>query len=155
MPKGFLVGITLTLSIVLAGCGGEKRLSASEYRARLKALGQEAAKAQGQVEKATQSKSMVEFRKRLLLFSQAEQRVGEEVAKLKPPKDAQKANDELARGEHDTAGEIRTALAHLTKVKTVKAALGYLNENRGLAQGGREVDEAVSSLRKLGYTTGS
>ena len=154
---GLSVGVVLVLlCALLAGCGGSKRLSASEYRARLATLGKEANKAQGDVEKALHAKSMSEIEARLKAFATAEDRLGDEVSRLKPPKDAEAANAELARGEHDIAAAVRSALPKLAKFTSPQAAIGFLNTvPAASAKAGREVDHALAQLKKLGYAKGS
>jgi len=148
-------GIALLLLLALvAGCGGSSRLSPSAYRAKLAALGREANAAQGQVEKGLHAKSVAEIRTRLSTFANATQKLGDEVAALKPPKNAEAANALLARGEHDTAGATRAVLPQLAKLKSVKAALSFLNRSEGNAEGGRELDQALTELKKMGYAKG-
>ena len=156
--QGHLVGgIALLLLLVLAaGCGGSNRLSPTAYRTKLAALAREANAAQGQVEKGLlHAKSVAQIRTRLSTFANATQKLGDEVAALKPPKNAEAANALLARGEHDTASATRDVLPHLAKLKSVKAALSFLNRSEGNAKGGRELDRALTELKKLGYTKGS
>ena len=144
------------LCAVLAGCGGSSnnRLSASEYRARLATLGKEADKVQGDLEKALTAKSVSEIEARLKASATADDRLGDEVSALKPPKDAEAANAELARGEHDTAAFARAAVPKLEKFTSAKAAIRFLTA-LGTPKGGRELDDALTQLRKLGYATGS
>ena len=156
--KRHLVGgmaVLLLLLALVAGCGGSSRLSPSAYRAKLTTIGGEANQAQTQVEKGLHAKSVAEIRARLSTFANAAQKLGDEVAALKPPKNAEAANALLARGEHDTASATRTVLPQLTKLKSVKAALGFLNKTQGNANGGRELDQALAELKKMGYTKGS
>ena len=87
-------------------------------------------------------------------FAAAEDRLGDEVSKLKAPSDAEAANAELARGEHDDAAEIRALLPKLSRYKTVQQAFGFL-QRLGHTKGGREEDAALAQLKKLGYTQGS
>ena len=149
-------GIALLLLLALvAGCGGSSRLSPSAYRAKLAALGREANTAQAQVEKGLHAKSVAEIQKRLSIFADAAHKMGDEVAALKPPKNAETANALLARGEHDTASATRAVLPGLAKLKSVKAALSFLNKSQGNAKGGRELDQALAELKKMGYTRGS
>jgi len=91
---------------------------------------------------------------RLSTFANAAQKLGDEVAALKPPKNAEAANALLARGEHDTATATRAVLPQLAKLKSVKAALSLLNRTQGSANGGRELDQALAELKTLGYTKG-
>jgi hypothetical protein len=87
-------------------------------------------------------------------YGAAEARIGDEVSKLKSPKNAEAANAELARGEHDDAAEIQALLPKLAKFKTVQQAFAYL-QKLGHTRGGQEQDEAISKLKKMGYTKGS
>jgi hypothetical protein len=144
-----------SLCALATGCGGSSRLSASAYRARLAAIAREANAAQARVETALRAKSVASIRTRLGAFAGAEDRLGDEVAGLKAPKNAQSANSELARGEHDVADEVRSAVARLSKLKSAKAALSFLQSSLAAAKGGREVDHALTQLKKLGYTKGS
>jgi hypothetical protein len=140
---------------LLAGCGGSSRLSRSANRARLATLGKEANKVQADVEKAFEAKSVAEIEMRLKSFAAADDRLGDEVSRLRPPKDAEAANAELARGEHDTSASVRAVLPRVAKFSSPKAAIAFLNSTVGNAKGGHELDQALSQLRKLGYTTGS
>ena len=155
--RSLFAGVALALACaLLAGCGGSSRLSRSAYRTRLATLGKEADKAQADVEKGLHAKSMAELQARLKAFATAEDRLGDEVSRLKTPKDAEAANAELARGEHDTAAALRSALPKLAKFTSPKAAISFLT--KGLAaqpKGGHEVDQALAQLKKLGYTKGS
>ena len=105
--------------------------------------------------KGLRAKTVIELRKRLLLFAAAERRIANEVGKLKPPKDAEHANKALARGERMTADEVEAAANRISKMKSVSAALASIQSNKRLAQTGRELDSALAELRRLGYTTGS
>ena len=89
--------VVLGLALV-AGCGGSSRLSASDYRAQLATLGKQADKAQGEVEKGLRSTSVPKLTKFLTRFAAAENRLGDKVAALKPPRDAESANAQLAQG---------------------------------------------------------
>jgi hypothetical protein len=142
-------------AIVLVGCGGSGRLSKSDYRAKLTTIGHEANQAQTEVEKGLSAKTIGELHARLVAFADASQRLGDEVAALKTPKDAEAANAELARGEHDTARATRAAAAAITSLKTPKRALAYLQTSLGNAKGAHELDDAIAKLKKLGYAKGS
>jgi hypothetical protein len=143
------------IGFLLAGCGGSSRLSASAYRSRLATIGTEAAKAQGNVEKALTAKNVAEIQTRLEAFATAQNRLGDEVSRLKTPKDAEAANSALARGEHDTAVAVRAALPKLAAFTSPKKAIAFLNKRLGNAKGSHEVDHALDQLKKLGYTKGS
>ena len=153
--RSLFAGIALVcVGALLAGCGGgSSRLSASAYRARLATLGKEADKVQGNIEKALSARSVAEIQARLKASAIADDRLGDEASSLKPPKDAETANAELARGEHDTAAAARSVIPKLAKFTSAKAAIAYLNSFQ--PKGGREIDHALAQLKKLGYTKGS
>ena len=140
---------------LLGGCGGgSNRLSAKDYRSRLATIGQEANKAQADVEKGLHATSVADLGGILENFADADQRLGDEVSALKPPKDAEAANAELAQGEHDLADEARSAAVALANIKTPKAALALLNTRLQGAKGAQELDHGLTELKKKGYTKG-
>src|SRR5438874_13559192 len=96
--------------LLASACGGSGRLSASDYRAHLQTIARESDAAQHAVEKGFQATSVPQLVKVLSVFGAAEKRIGDEVAALKPPKDAEAANTELAQGQHDTASEVQAYL---------------------------------------------
>jgi hypothetical protein len=142
------------LCVLVAGCGGGGRLSRGEYRARLAELAGESNAAQANAQHALEARNIGDLQSRLREFADAEDRIGDKVDHLKPPKDAEAANAELARGFHDTASEIRDAVPGLSKFSLPVFAIRSL---RSLANsnGSREVDEGLAKLKKLGYTKGS
>ena len=154
--RSLFAGVILVLACApVGGCGGSSsRLSASAYRARLATLGKEADTAQGNVEKAFSAASVAEIQARLKAFATADDRLGDEASSLKPPKDAETANAELARGEHDTAAATRSVIPKLAKFTSAKAAIAFLNK-AVQPKGGREIDHALAQLNKLGYAKGS
>lgn len=154
--RSLFAGVIVVFACALVeGCGGgSSRLSANAYRARLATVAKEADKAQGDVEKALSAKSIAEIQTRLKAFATADDRLGDEVSRLKPPKDAETANAELARGEHDTAAAVRSVIPKLAKFTSAKAAIAFLMKATP-PKGGRELDHALAQLKKLGYTKGS
>lgn len=147
--------IALLCVAALAGCGGGSRLSRADYTAKLAAVGKEADTTQAGIEKALKAKSVTELAAALNAFADAEDRLGDEVAKLKPPKDAQAANDELAKGEHDIARAVREVSRQVEKAPSVSAALKMVQTSEAAGAAGQEVDHALAVLKKLGYTKGS
>jgi hypothetical protein len=148
--------LVVFVAAAAAGCGGSGRLSASAYRSKLATISHQANEAQTAVERrGLHAKSISDLTRELALFANASQRLGDEVKALKPPKDADSANALLERGEYDTATAVRTALPKLARMKSVKAAITYLSGSLGNEKGGRELDQAITQLKKLGYTKGS
>ena len=101
--------------LLISACGGSGRLSASEYRAHLRTVAKESDAAQHAVEKGFRATSAPHLVKVLTVFGTAQKRIGDEVAALKPPKDADGANTELATGLHDTDSEVKAVLPKLER----------------------------------------
>lgn len=144
-----------SLALVAGGCGGGDGVSKAEYRGELAQISKDAGKAHHAVEQgASQSTSVAQVQTLLSRFAAAEDRIGDEVSKLKVPKDAKAANAELARGQHDDAAEIRALLPRLGKFKSPQEVFTYLSRLSS-SKGGREGDDALTKLKQLGYTSGS
>jgi hypothetical protein len=141
--------------LLLTACGGGSRLSQSAYRTKLAQVKQEAASAQASVAQGLQAKTLAELRGRLDAFAESTQRISDEVAKLKPPQNAEVANTELADGLHETARATRDASKAVAGLHTPREAITYLEQSPLNKKGARQVDEALTKLRQLGYTSGS
>ena len=83
----------------------------------------------------------------------AEEKISREVAALHPQKNAQSANDQLAKRTHDIAAAIDEVIPKVRSAASPAAAI--LNKSSAGAKAGQELDQALTELRKLGYTTGS
>jgi hypothetical protein len=145
--------------LLLSACGGGSRggtaagsgrLTATQYRAHLRTIAAESNSAQHAVEKGFQSASVPQLVKVLTAFEASEKRIGSQVAALKPPTNAEAANAELAKGQHDTATELRAVIPKIQKMPSAKAAVAYL-EKTPSTKGGHEIDSALAQLKKLGY----
>jgi hypothetical protein len=142
------------LAIGVAGCGGGGGSKAA-YTSDLTKISKDAGKAHQRLEQgAPHAATVAQVQTLLQRFATDEDKVGDEVSKLKPPKDAAAANAELARGQHDDAAEIRAVLPKLATYKSVQQAFGYL-QKLGRTKGGQETDQAIATLKRLGYTSGS
>ena len=139
----------------VAGCGGGGRLSKSDYRAAIAKIAKESNTVHQTIErKELASSTVAEAVSVLRSFAAGENKIGDEVAKLKPPSDASAANAELAKGEHDDAKTILALLPKLSRFSNVRALFAYL---RTIPQpkGGIEQSEALTKLHQLGYAKGS
>ena len=147
VASGFL------LVVLAAGCGGgdDGRLSPDEYRTQLAAIAKEATTAEGEVEKGLHAKTVGELRGKLDDFAAAEEKIADEVDALKPPKNAEPANHELAAGEHELAAELHTLIPKVEKAATAKAALALVSHDAVAASAGQKVDHALTQLKGLGY----
>jgi hypothetical protein len=145
-----LCAVAVLLVLLASACGGSGHLSATEYRTHLETVAKESDTAQHAVEKGFQATSVPQLVRVLTVFGATEKRIGDEVAALKPPKDAEAANSELASGQHDTASEVQELLPKIKKMPSAKAAIAYLSKTP-TTKGGHEVDQALAQLKKLGY----
>jgi hypothetical protein len=163
--RGGLLCIAALAVLLLAACGGsggssstqqkQEQLTAAQYRAKLAKVKVEAAGAQAHVGEGLQSTTVTDLKQKVDAFATATQRIGDEIAALNPPANAAAANTELAQGFHDIATATRAASAKVAAMKTAQAGISYLEHARGPVKGGHEVDQALTKLKNLGYTTGS
>ena len=148
-----LLFLTLSLLVLgVAACGGGNgRLSKPAYQSHLATISKQADAAHGALMGA---KTVAAVQAVLRRFAAAESRLGDELSKLKAPADAEAANADLARAEHDDAAEIRATIPNLSRFTTVQQALAFL-QRLGPTKGGREQDEALATLDRLGYLASS
>ena len=137
--------------ILATGCGGSSRLSADAYRAKLHSINGEVSKAEDQAQATiVKARSIDEIVRALTQVAHAHDRIGDEVAALKPPKDAEAANELYVRGSHDLADEIRAVLPRLSSLKSPRKAQAFLSR-LGNAKGGEELTRAVAEWKQRGY----
>ena len=156
--RGRLLCIAAVAVLLLAACGGSgggSRLSADAYRAKLAQIKQQLASAQERVALGLQAKTLTELRHRLDSFAAATQDIGDQVAKLEPPTNAEAANTELAQGLHETARATRAASSAVKSLHTPQEAVSYLEHQPANAKGAQAVNDALTKLKKLGYTSSS
>ena len=145
-----LLPIAAAAVILATACGGSNRLSADAYRAKLHAINGEVSKAEGQAQVTiVKARSVDEIVGALTQVARAHDRIGDEVAALKPPKNADAANDLFVRGSHDLASEIRAVLPRLSSLKSPRQAQAYLGR-LGDAKGGKELDRAIAEWKQNG-----
>ena len=130
-------------------------LTAAGYRAALHQVAQEEAAAQQQVQSAFHAHSVAQVRRALAAFAADQRRAASRVGDLRPPSNAVAANDELAHAFSDNARAVASLVTKLAGTKTVKQALGTIQRDRSAQRVGREIDAALTKLKKLGYTSGS
>lgn len=141
------------LAVLLAGCGGSARLSKQAYHQRLVELNGDVTKAENAVrQQVVQAQTVAQLRTALSRFADEQQRIGDQVTKLKPPKDAEQANADLGKGLRDLAGDVRSFLPKLAGVTSPSQALPLLQSGLQNAKGAQELDRAVSELKREGYS---
>jgi hypothetical protein len=148
----------LVVVALLAGCGGgggSEQLTAAQYRAKLAALGKEVETAHVSVDGAMKKETAASLADALGTFANAHDRIGDEVADLDPPADANAANEELAEGLHGIAEAVRDLVPKVRESASAAAAVALLERSEATAKAGQEVDHALAVLKKLGYTEGS
>jgi hypothetical protein len=156
--RGLVAGFALAIAVTAAaGCGGSgsARMSPSEYKAKIAAIGKEANQAQTGVDGAMHAKTTASLAATLTAFAHAEEKISKEIDGLSPPKEAQAANDELAKGTHDVSVAVENVIPQVKSAASAAAAIALLNKSSAGAKAGQEIDHAITQLRRLGYTTGS
>jgi hypothetical protein len=149
--KSLLMAIAAGAVILAPGCGGSNRLSADAYRAKLHAINGEVSKAEDQAQATiVKARSIHVIVGALTQVARAHDRIGDEVAALKPPKDAEAANELYVSGSHDLADEIRAVLPRLSSLESPRKAQAFLGR-LGNAKGGKELDRAVAEWKQRGY----
>jgi DNA-binding GntR family transcriptional regulator len=73
--------------------------------------------------------SVQQIRSALREFAVVQQRAGNKLAKLKPPKQAEAANALLARGLRDLAAETRRVVQRLASAKSTKQGLRIVRDS--------------------------
>lgn len=156
-------GLLLTLCVLafaVAGCGGggggsSDQLTKAQYKSKLADISKQADSAHGDLSSgAKRAVTVADVQSVLNRYAAAEQRLGDQVSKLKPPANAVAANAQLARGWHDDSAEIKALVPKLAKLKSAAEAFAFL-QSIPHTKGGDEQDTAVQKLTKLGYTSGS
>jgi len=153
--------VIVTACAALAACGsdgsssGPSRLTATQYKQRLRAVSHREDRAHAALERAFRAKSATEIRRILSAFAADQQTVGAQLAALTPPQNAKTANAQLAGGFRATAAAIRRLMPRLAKAKTPKAEISLMMSAQGPQRAGHQVDAALTRLKKLGYTKGS
>ena len=150
-PTGLLALLGATL-LVHAGCGGEDRLAAGEYRARLAAVERKQERSYAQVEKALKASRVADLKQGLETFAADQERMGQQVEDLKAPADAERANARLGEGLQRLASDVRAAAGDLASVKNPKLALKKVDARMNESAGSRAVDDALTQLKQKGYT---
>jgi hypothetical protein len=141
--------------VVLAACGGSGRLSKVDYRSQLAIITKHANAAHVDLALgAANARTVLQVQVQLRRFAATEDQLAAQVSALKPPKDADAANAKLAQGERTDAAELRKLIPKLSKFSSTKEAFRFLN-GLGPTKGGRQQDEAIAELKKLGYTKGT
>jgi hypothetical protein len=150
--------------LLLAACGSSggssstttqqhQRLTEALYRAQIAIVKREAAKAQNDVSQGLGAKNVPQLKAKIDAFAAAAQSIADRLTGLNPPKNAEAANAKLAQGFQDVADGTREASAKIANLKSVGAAIAYIEHSNRPKQGSREITEAFATLQKLGYTT--
>jgi cell pole-organizing protein PopZ len=151
--------LVVAFGATFAGCGGgksddEKAQVVRNYTTSITVLGTRENKVRLEAQKVLKAKTLAEVKASVTKFAQAEQQLGDAVARLKPPKDAEAANERLAKGAHDLAAELRSLLAELGTGANPRDAVALVVRRLATAKGTREIDAALSDLRDRSYAQG-
>lgn len=152
LRSSILIVSALVLSLLLIACGDDDRLSAEEYRGEFSTFSEEQGRAIGALNQAFRSDSVDEIRAGLETFAQSQDSLGDAVGNLEAPEDAESANEQLANAAHQRADEIRAVVDGLSGVTDPKEAVELVNKRLENSESTQAFDDALSELKKLGYT---
>ena len=157
MLKGIVVVTSLVAVVAVAGCGNSERLSKQEYQARLHAINLRVGRAEGAAEAALASGATNRLHRAMLKWADTEEQSGDELAQVRPPKDAEAVNRNLSTAEKQFATALRQAAGALKGAPP--AAAPKLLERRmqprmESSPAPAALDRAIAQLKALGYTHG-
>ena len=151
MLKGFVVLASLATVLTVVACGGTERLSKQQYRARLHAIDARVGRAEGAAEAAfAPGGSLNQARRAILTWADTEEQAGDELARVRPPKDAEAANRSLSTAEKQFAAALRKAAGAL-KGTPLAAGPKILEREMRNSPGPAGLDHAITQLKALGY----
>ncbi len=151
-----LVTALAALALVAAGCGGgEGRLSKAEYEQRVAEIGRDIQAGFGDLSGTQIDPSDLGGLADLLSrLSRALDTAADELSQLRPPEDAQAAQDELVAAARDLADLVRE-VARKVKTSTL-AQLAQMQDELDLSRSDafRRLQEAMEALKAKGYRLG-
>lgn len=154
MLRGFVILMSVAAVLMAAGCNGTDRLSRQEYGARLQAIDAQVGGAEEAAQAAFASGSSLERLTRAIRsWADAEEQAGNELAAVRPPRDAEEANRSLSAAEKHFAAELRKAAAALKGVRIADAP-AILEREMGSSPAAAQLDHAIARLKALGYAHG-
>jgi hypothetical protein len=147
-----LAAVAAVLVVVAAGCGGggSERLSKSEYEQKLKSEGSQL-KTAFQAVDIENSANLKDLSGKLTKLQRQLSRSADDIAAVKPPKDAEDANAKLADVLHkfaDKFGEMKKA-AQANNFKRVQEINGEI------ATISKQGQQAATELKNKGYDIGT
>jgi hypothetical protein len=157
--RSLLALLAVSAVATVVGCGGEggggggqppppKPVSKQELRRMLDQAGREVAQSFGRVEQAVNEKDLRGVRQTLLVAADTEERHVQALARVRPPKKAQKPLNQLLTGARAQVIDIRRLVAKegLT-LKDVR------REERQTDPADKQVDQALQTLAKRGFAS--
>jgi hypothetical protein len=150
------------LCMALGACGSSNNdsttttaLTAQQYTQFLQKLSQREDAAHQALDQARHASSLAQVQQILSTFAADQDGVAAQLSSVRPPQNAQAANDQFDNAFKDTAAAVRELIPQVAKAGTPQAAIAALGKSKSLQQSGQEVDAALAQLKKLGYTQGS
>jgi hypothetical protein len=161
MFRAGMAALMLASALALAGCGSSGTTSSSSttalsqpaYQAKLRAENAKVTVATKALQAALRSghATPTSAGKAINAYSGVQRQIGDELASLDPPADAQTANADLAKGFQDSADESAQLADQVAGAKSQAQAVAILKKFGESSAGGKEIDQALTELHKLGY----
>jgi hypothetical protein len=152
-------GVIAVLGVfALAACGSSARVSKAQYEQRLSSIGTKAGTALTSIfsnPAVTNPRSLKQAAELVRRGATTIDDAGSQIKKLHPPADADALNDDLAKGFHQLADELRqfSAAAEHGDVAKVKAFDQQAGANS--LPGEQAIQRAIEALKRKSYRVGS
>jgi hypothetical protein len=140
--------LTLSVGLLLAGCGGEERLSKSEYEQKVQVVYADVQ----QAFRETNVKAQSHLADRVEAAQEQLREASEELEAVEPPKDVEEDNEEIVEGMRDYADdldELREAAA-----RGDRGAIESFNARIAEKKSVRKIAEAAEEMKFKGYDLG-
>ena len=145
----FRIAVVAASVVILAGCGGEERLSKPEYEQKVRSVYAGVQAAFGE----TRSVSGAQLANAVADAQQRLRDAADELDTVEPPKNVEKGNEELVEGLQEYANdldELREAVVHRNA-----AAVERFNAEIGENPAVEQIAEAAEEMKFKGYDLGS
>jgi hypothetical protein len=139
------IGAVLLLAVLVAGCGGESRMSKADYERTINDSGRKLSAVFGSADQGTRNLHQVSVR-----VTRARRTLVEVTKKLedvKPPKSAERPHKSLVIALHT----LDTDLGRLAKAAARGDAAGVTEARARLLAPGRQLITAIQQLQQAGY----
>jgi chromosome segregation ATPase len=144
------VALFAVLAVVAAGCGGDERLSKSEYEQRMQEIGSELETASSSLGDLSQTGNLERLADRIAEFRDRLEDGASDIDDLNPPEDAETETQEIA----DSLQAFADAFGEMEQAARDGAVQELQQAQQEIAREGAEAQRAADALEAKGYDIG-